>query len=186
MFLDKVISVTLGAIFLLMLACEDPAAERSEAVAETHTRTLLDDPVFWDYAASSNLLQVQMAELAAKQGSTEHIRNLAREAADYHKQTLQQLKALVKKQEHIKLPIGLEGADKTLVQDFTLLEGEEFDLRYREFVLSTHNAQLNRYEEALTKADDQLTRDWIMDLRSHLRSKINLITQPDSVVMAAQ
>lgn len=183
MLVDKLISLTLGAVFLLVLACEGPAVETGETVAETRTRTLIHDPAFWDYAASSNMLQVQVAELAATKGTTPQIRALAEDVAAYHKKALQQLKGLVANHKNIQLPDSLDGADKGLLQDMALLEGEAFDRRFREFVISTHHAQLDRYEEALVKADDQPTREWIMNLREHLREKINQISALDSVAL---
>ncbi|ARS36717.1 DUF4142 domain-containing protein [Pontibacter actiniarum] len=188
MLTDKVLTLTLGAIFLLMLACEGPAAETetAEAIPESRTRTLFDEPIFWDYAASSNMLQVELAKLAAEKGSTEKIRSIAREAAAFHEEALQRLTQLVGKQQRITLPDSLGGADKGLVQDMRLLEGEAFDLRYREFIISTHNAQLDRYEEALVKADDQQVRQWIMDLRKHLREEVNKLSELDSLGVAEE
>ncbi|GHA66990.1 DUF4142 domain-containing protein [Pontibacter akesuensis] len=183
MLLDRIIAFTLGTIFLLVLACDGPAAEKSEAIAETRTRTLLNDPAFWDYAASSNMLQVQVSELAVEKATNARTREFAQNVTTYHADALKQLENLVAGHDNIRLPDSLGGADQGLLQDMALLEGEAFDLRYREFVLSTHHAQLNRYEEALVKADDQKTREWIINLREHLREKINQISEPDSAAL---
>lgn len=186
MLTDKLISFILGVIFLLVLACEGPAAEKDTAdtVPETRTRTLLHEPAFWDYAASSNMLQVALGKLAEQKASSATLRGMAKDAVTYHAGALRQLQQLVSKQDNILLPDSLAGADQGLVQEMKLLEGEEFDLRYQEFIISTHNAQLDRYEEALVKADDQKIRDWIMDMRSHLRQEINAFSKLDSTGVA--
>lgn len=186
MLTDKLISFILGVIFLLVLACEGPAAEKdtADAVPETRTRTLLHEPAFWDYAASSNMLQVALGKLAEQKASSAKLRGMAKDAVTYHAGALRQLQQLVSKQDNILLPDSLAGADQGLVQEMKLLEGEEFDLRYQEFIISTHNAQLDRYEEALVKADDQKIRDWIMDMRSHLRQEINAFSKLDSTGVA--
>lgn len=186
MLTDKLISFILGVIFLLVLACEGPAAEKDTAdtVPETRTRTLLHEPAFWDYAASSNMLQVALGKLAEQKASSATLRGMAKDAVTYHAGALRQLQQLVSKQDNILLPDSLAGADQGLVQEMKLLKGEEFDLRYQEFIISTHNAQLDRYEEALVKADDQKIRDWIMDMRSHLRQEINAFSKLDSTGVA--
>ena len=146
------------------------------------SRSLQSDPAFWDYAASSNILQTEISRLAAEKGTTENIRNLGGQSADFHAQALERLRRLVAEHQRLQLPDSLGDADKGLVQEFRLLEGEEFDTRYRDFITSTHLAQLDRYEEALNKADDQETRDWLMGMRAHLREELDLLAQPDSVV----
>ena len=176
--------VPVSALFLL-LSCGGPSSE-GETNTITVAQTLQSDPAFWDYAASSNLLQTEISRMAVAKGGTEGIRNLGQQSADFHTQALERLRRLVAKNKRIQLPDSLGDADKGLVQEFVLLEGAEFDSRYRDFIVSTHLAQLDRYEEALSKADDQETRDWLMGMRAHLRDELDLLAQPDSVVVAEQ
>lgn len=183
MFADTSRIITFAAFFLLLQACSGPSSE-GEANTISVTKNLQHDPAFWDYAASSNILQTEISRLAVEKGATENIRNLGGQSADFHAHALERLRRLVAKHQRIQLPDSLGDADKGLVQEFILLEGEEFDTRYRDFIISTHLAQLDRYEEALSKADDQVTRDWLMGMRSHLREELDLLAQPDSVVVA--
>lgn len=185
MLADKLRLIPFYAAFLLLLACGKSSPE-GETNTITVAQSLQHDPAFWDYAASSNLLQTEISHMATEKGGTENIRNLGKRSADFHMQALERLRRLVAKNKRIQLPDSLGEADKGLVQEFMLLEGEEFDTRYRDFVVSTHLAQLDRYEEALSKADDQETRDWLMGMRAHLREELDLLAQPDSVVVAEQ
>ncbi|WP_276498749.1 DUF4142 domain-containing protein [Pontibacter litorisediminis] len=181
MFLDKIITFALAAIFLIALSCEGPASEESTAQEVPRKKTLQHEPAFWDYAASSNMLQVAVASVAAEQGAAAHTRSIAADALAFHRQALKRLQQLAQRHEHIQLPDSLGGADMGLVSEFKLLQGEELDTRFRDFVMSTHNAQLDRYEEALLKADDKETREWLMDMRAHLREEIHLMAAADSV-----
>ncbi|WP_161889850.1 DUF4142 domain-containing protein [Pontibacter russatus] len=185
MLADKLRLIPFYAAFLLLLACGKSSPE-GETNTITVAQSLQHDPAFWDYAASSNLLQTEISDMATEKGGTENIRNLGRRSADFHTQALERLRRLVAKNKRIQLPDSLGEADKGLVQEFMLLEGEEFDTRYRDFIVSTHLAQLDRYEEALSKADDQETRNWLMGMRAHLREELDLLAQPDSVVVAEQ
>ncbi len=180
MFIDKLLSIVLGISFLLMLACSESPSE-NETNTISVTRSLQQDPAFWDYAASSNMLQVELGRLAAKQGSAVKVKTLGQQAADFHSSALMNLKEVMAKEERIHLPDSLAGADKGLVKEFALLQGEAFDARYRSFVISSHRTQLDRYEEALSRADDQKTRDWLMDMRAHMRKTLDTLVQPDSV-----
>ncbi|GAA4434285.1 hypothetical protein GCM10023188_25060 [Pontibacter saemangeumensis] len=185
MFADKPRHIAVALLFLLLQACSGSSSE-GETTTIAVTQNLQDDPAFWDYAASSNLLQTEISQLAMKKGTDENVKRLGRQSAEFHRKALERLKVLVAKHAWIQLPDSLGDADKGLVQEFMLLEGEEFDARYRSFIISTHLAQLDRYEEALSKADNQATRDWLMGMRTHLKKEIDLLAHPDSVVVAEQ
>lgn len=180
MFIDKLLTTLFGVLFLLMLACDGPSSN-PEADTITVNRSIMYDPAFWDYAASSNMLQVEVGRLAAEKGSTEKVRALGQKAVDFHGNALERMQQIMADKEDIQLPDSLGGADRGLVQEFMLLEGEAFDTRYRDFVTSTHRTQLDRYEEALRRAENQKVRDWLMDMRAHMREELDELTHPDSV-----
>lgn len=180
MFTNKLLSTLLSASFVLVMACEGPSSNTESDIITVH-RSLQYDPAFWDYAASSNMLQIEISRLAVEKGSTEKIRALGRRAVDFHSNALTRMQQLMAKNEDIQLPDSLGSADRGLVQEFRLLEGEEFDTRYRDFITSVHRTQLDRYEEALRRADNQKIRDWLMDMRAHMRAELDELTLPDSV-----
>lgn len=183
MFLNKVLSVALSALFLLMLACDGPSSGTGaqQLTQRTKNRTLQDDPIFWDYAASSNMLQTEISRCAAEKSSSEKVKAMAGKAVDFHSRALRQLRKLVANQEHLQLPDSLSGADKRLVQEFNSLEGEEFNQRFRSFIISTHKSQLDRYEEALRRTEDQKTRQWLTNMRMHLLEELEQFMAQDSV-----
>ncbi|MCJ8165515.1 DUF4142 domain-containing protein [Pontibacter sp. E15-1] len=185
MFFDKLLSLAFGVLFLLMLACSGSPSE-NEADTISVTRSLQRDPAFWDYAASSNMLQAEIGRLATEKAASPKIKALGQQAADFHSQALVSLRKLVAGESNLQLPDSLGGADKGLVQEFMLLEGNEFDVRYRNFIISSHRTQLDRYEEAIGRADDQETRDWLMHMRAHMRKALDTLAQPDSVAMPVQ
>lgn len=181
MFIDKLLSLAVGLLFLLVLSCDGPAGEaETKAAALTTPRTLENEPAFWDYAASSNLLQTSIGQLAIERGDTQQVRALAEEAVGFHGNALMQLKKLANKYTLV-LPDSLTGADRDLVKEFEQLEGEEFNARYRAFVSSTHQMQLSHYEEALQKTEDQEIREWLKALLEHLRVEQAQLNAPDSL-----
>ncbi|MFD3001411.1 DUF4142 domain-containing protein [Pontibacter toksunensis] len=185
MFYDKLLTNLFGALFLLMLACDGPSSN-PEAKTITVNRSIMYDPAFWDYAASSNMLQAEISRLAIEKGSTENIRAFGQRAADFHGGALKRMQRLMDGNDGVQLPDSLGSADRGLVQEFQLLEGEAFDTRYRDFIASSHRTQLDRYEEALRRADDQKVRDLLMDMRAHMREELDKLAQPDSAAMPVE
>lgn len=184
MFIDKAVSLIFGIIFLFVLSCDGPSAEsvaENAAVVEKN-KPLQNDPVFWDYAASSNMLQTEVGELAAEKGGTDSIKALGEKTVSFHSKAMQQLRSLVSKYENIHLPDSLGSADKDLVQEFKLLEGEAFNTRYRDFIVNSHRMQLELYQEALSRAEDKKTRDWLRAMLMHLRKELETVASADSSV----
>ncbi|RDV15561.1 DUF4142 domain-containing protein [Pontibacter diazotrophicus] len=181
----KLSTILFGALFPLMMACDRPSSN-PEADTITVNRSIMYDPAFWDYAASSNMLQVEISRLAVEKGTTEKTRALGQRAVDFHGNALERMKKLMADKEKIQLPDSLGGADRGLVQEFQLLEGEEFDTRYRDFIASSHRTQIDRYEEALLRAENQKIRDLLMDMRAHMRDELDRLAVPDSVVLSEE
>ncbi|MEJ8801160.1 DUF4142 domain-containing protein [Pontibacter sp. H249] len=181
MFTDKLFALAVGILFLFILSCDGPISNEAEnTVALTTQKTLKNSPAFWDYAASSNMLQVEMGQLAIERGD-ENLKNMAEKAIGFHSASLNKLKSIARKHTGIYLPDSLSGADKGLVDEFELLEGEEFDARYRAFILNSHQLQLSRYQEALPQADDEETKAWINSILTHLQQELNSFEQADSL-----
>ncbi|WP_299822432.1 DUF4142 domain-containing protein [uncultured Pontibacter sp.] len=182
MFIDKLLSLAIGLLFLLVLSCDGPTKETdTKAPALTSQQTLANNPVFWDYAASSNMLQAEISRLAIEKGNSEQVVALAEKAASFHSNALQQLEAIASQHATIHLPDSLTGADSELVKEFEQLDVAEFNVRYRSFINSTHRAQLSRYDEALRKAKDKETREWLMALLSHLHEELEQLNNMDTL-----
>ena len=172
MFIEKLFALIIGLLFLFVLACDGPSGSAEhKTVTLTSQRTLKSSPAFWDYAASSNMLQVEIGQLAIERGD-ESVKVMAEKAVGFHSQALKQLKAIARKHMGIQLPDSLSGADSNLIKEFELLEGEKFNARYKAFISNSHQLQLSRYQEALQKADDQETREWLDALVRHLHEEL--------------
>ncbi|WP_347157294.1 DUF4142 domain-containing protein [Pontibacter chitinilyticus] len=178
---NKLLTYTCGVLLLCLFSCHEATDYEAEATVISETRTLKDDPAFWDYAASSNMLQTALGQLAIEKGTTEQVRQLGEQSVKFHVRALKRLRALMRKQKRIQLPDSLGGADQGLVKEFQALEGTAFDEQYRTFLITSHTTQLERYQEAVGKADDQRTQAWLLDMENHLRKQLQqLATPPDT------
>ncbi|MBC5992764.1 DUF4142 domain-containing protein [Pontibacter cellulosilyticus] len=182
MFIDKLLSLAVGLLFLLVLSCDGPSSKSGNEInALASEPTLADDAVFWDYAASSNLLQAEIGQLAKEKSTAPPIKLLAEEAVQFHISALQELRKLSKKHASVQLPDSLATADSDLVKELEQLEGEEFDTRYRAFINSTHQTQLTRYEEALQKTEVPELRNWLRNMLAHLHEELQQHSLLDSL-----
>jgi putative membrane protein len=105
---------------------------------------------------------------------------------NFHAKALQKLKALVAGHRFIHLPDSLGGADQGLLKELQELEGADFDEGYLTFIEDTHRMQLQRYEEAMGKAQDQPTRDWLLMMEDHLRAQLNQAVAADSTAILVE
>jgi putative membrane protein len=186
MFIDKLLSLIVGLLFLMVLSCDGPSGNSAnKTITLESKRTLKNNPAFWDYAASSNILQTEIGQLMIEKGEPQTLQLLAEKSVSFHSEALEELKEIVSQYKSIQIPDSLIGADKDLVKEFELLKGEELETRYKAFINSTHKSQLTRYEEALRKADDKKTRDWLIKMIAHLHEKLDQINATDSIQQKA-
>ncbi|MCC9137129.1 DUF4142 domain-containing protein [Pontibacter silvestris] len=180
MMYHKQLTSAFGAILLLMLAvaCSGPSEKQSTSGEEPPASTA--NLAFWDYAASTNMLQAQLGQIASEKAQSKPLRKIGEEEEDFNNKALQKLKRLVRKQPHIQLPDSLGGADQEIVYEFRSLQDTEFNSRYRSFLVSSHESQLAWYEDALRDFKDPALRRWVYGMQEHLREQLQEIAKTDS------
>ncbi|MBC5774251.1 DUF4142 domain-containing protein [Pontibacter sp. KCTC 32443] len=181
MFTDKLFILALAAISLLLPACDSRTTE-SETTEVTYTLEKQEpSAMFWDYAASTSMLQTELSKLAKQKSEDTQVLALADSALLQHTKALRKLQRISGKYEYVQLPDSLTGADKTIVKDFKALEGEEFETRYLEYLENSISAQLNRYQETLNETEDPALRSWLNNMKAHLRSQLQLYAAADTL-----
>ncbi|MHC2991573.1 hypothetical protein OB13_08250 [Pontibacter sp. HJ8] len=176
MLIDKLLTLAFGSIFLLLLACSDAPETLNQHTTETPppVTNLSASTAFLDYAASTNLLQIELARLAIERAQSEEVKVMGEHALKYHTHALNKLRATVGEAQRAHLPDSLGTADQGIVREFTSLPAAEFDSRYRDYIISSHSSQLERFQEELLKVEEKKTRKWIMEVEEHLRERIQL------------
>ncbi|MBB6609935.1 DUF4142 domain-containing protein [Pontibacter sp. Tf4] len=174
--MHKITSLVLVTIALACTAC-------NSRTTDTETRELTyqldrNEPsaMFWDYAASTSLLQKELGALAKQKTSDPRITALADSMLYIHTNALHRLVHIAKKYKHVQLPDSLTGADSTTVEDFKQLEGEEFTARYLEYLEQSSTTQLERYNETLSETEDPALRSWLNTMRARLSSQLQAYT----------
>jgi putative membrane protein len=181
MFINKIIAIALGSVFLFFLACDNRTTE-SETTEVTYTLDKHEpSAMFWDYAASTSMLQKELGKLATEKAEDSLIQTYADSALLIHSKALLSLRNLAGKYKNIQLPDSLTGSDKEMVEEFKALQGEDFESRYVEYLTLTHKAQLNRYQETLSETDDPSLRQWLTNMRTRLSNQLQFYAEADSV-----
>jgi putative membrane protein len=182
MFINKLIPFALGLILLFLPACDNRRTTQSDTTEVTYTLDRHEpSPMFWDYAASTSMLQTELSKLASEKSQDSMILTFADSALVIHSKALTRLRRIAEKYKHIQLPDSLTGSDKEMVEEFKLLEGKEFEKRYLEYLMLNHKAQLNRYQETLNETEDPALRQWLNTMRTRLRSQLQFYAEADTV-----
>lgn len=180
---DKLLTILFGLIFLLMIACSDSpesATQQTAAIAPAMKENR-SKAAFLDYAASTNMLQLELARVAIERGQSEEVRKLGEEALEFHANALDSLRLAVGDADRESLPDSLGAADRAIVEEFRNLPAAEFDARYRQYLLSAHTAQLERYEEVLLKTEEENIRNWITQVQEQLQERVQVTAKADTV-----
>lgn len=181
MIIDRITTVALGSIFLFAPACDDRNT-KSETNEITYTLDKREpSAMFWDYAASTSMLQTELAQLAAEKSINPGVRTFADSALLIHSKALRRLRNIAGKYKHMQLPDSLTGSDKAMIEEFKELQGEDFDSRYLEYLTLTHKAQLNRYQETLSETEDPALRLWLNNMKTRLNRQLQFYATTDSV-----
>ncbi|NDK57196.1 DUF4142 domain-containing protein [Pontibacter fetidus] len=181
MFTDKIRAIALGSVLLLLPACENRTSDYKTTeityTLDRHEPSLM----FWDYAASTSMLQQQLGKLAIQKTTDSLIHTYADSALLIHSKALQRLRIIAGKYKRVQLPDSLTGSDKEMVEEFEALQGEDFESRYLEYITLTHKAQLSRYRETMHETDDPSLRQWLTTMQARISNQLQLYAQADSV-----
>ena len=183
MLTDKLMIILFGLIFLLMIACSDssePVNQQTAAIAPP-LKENRSKAAFLDYAASTNMLQIELARLAMERGQSEEVRKIGKQALEFHAGALDSLRLALGAADYGSLPDSLGAADRAIVEEFRNVPAAEFDARYRQYLISAHTAQLERYQEVLLKTEEETIRNWIRQVQEQLRERVQVTAKADTV-----
>lgn len=182
MLTDKLLSIAFGLLFLLTIACGDTVeTEKSEAVTPPVVKEMSRSAAFVDYAASTNMLQAELARLAIKQGQSEEVKDMGTQMLAFYEEALADLRKVAKAEGlHSSLPDSLGTADLETIEEFRKLPAAEFDEHYRQYVNSSHKSQQDHYQEMLVRTEEEEIRKWISEMQLQLQARRKLSLEYDS------
>jgi putative membrane protein len=185
MLTDKLLTLAFGLLFLLTIACGDTVeTEKSDAVSPPVVKEMSRSAAFVDYAASTNMLQAELARLAIEQGQSEQVRAMAAQMLAFYEDALASLRQVATAEGlHSSLPDSLGSADQAIIAEFRKLPAAEFDGRYRQYINSSYKSQQEHYQQMLERTEEEEIRKWISEMKLQLQARRQLIARHDSAAL---
>lgn len=171
------LSITLFLATLAILpSCTNTKREDTKEVAEEHNEAKFDnakedDAQFLVTAAEINLEEINLGQLAQKNGMIPEVSKLGKMMETEHNKALDELKTLAAKKQ-VTLPSTITDNGLDANSKLTKKTGKDFDKEYCAMMVDGHKKAIDKFEKASTSASDQDIRTWaagmLPTLRMHL------------------
>ena len=112
-----------------------------------------DDAEFAVKAADGGMLEVQMGELAQKNGANAQVKSFAKMMVDDHTKANNELKALAA-QKNITLPAALSNDNQKMYNDMMAMKGADFDKHYVDHMVDDHEDDVEMFRKTSMNAAD--------------------------------
>jgi putative membrane protein len=143
------------------------------AWAQSNTMAKPDaaDHIFMDNAARANMAEIQMGQLAEKNGQSQEVKNFGKRMVTDHTAADNNLKQVAEKQ-GVTLPSNLSSTDKAALERLDKLHGEAFDKAYMHDMVRDHEHDVAAFRRDEKNIKDAQLKDWVINtlptLESHL------------------
>ena len=108
----------------------------------------LHEKEFMRMAAGGNLAEVQMAQLALKNGESAQVKEFAQKMIDDHGKANEQLETIAQNKGLLNFKPEMSSADKALYAQMGTMKGTAFDTAYIKHAVADHETDLKDYEKA--------------------------------------
>ena len=130
------------------------AQSSSQATTDaSKTQVAAEDMQFMKDAAQSGIAEVKMGELAASNGESQPVKDLAKKLVTDHTKANEELKQLATKKS-VMLPDAVTEQQKTMLQHLASLKGREFDTAFKQHAVENHQKSVDKFKTASEKAKD--------------------------------
>lgn len=155
--------LALASLFAICLTMPAFAADKGLAKA---------DKAFVKNAANGGMMEVQMGQLAAKNASSQEVKDFGQMMVTDHGKANDELKSLAAAKE-LKLPTELKGMQKAKVDKLAKETGAEFDKKYMKAMVKDHKKDVEKFRKATKDVKDPEINAWaaktLPTLEKHLQ-----------------
>ena len=167
-----------GAAFvpLLLLGCAQTqrAADTTLAAARAQVNPTLStsDAAFMTTATRGGMAEVQLGQLAQRNGSSAAVKRFGERMVDDHGRSNQEMMALARRKE-ITPPSSIGAEHQQTYDDLAKLRGGAFDRAYAQAMVKDHQEDLRVYQEEAANGTDPDVKAFaarhVSILQEHLR-----------------
>jgi putative membrane protein len=105
------------------------------------------DQRFVDEAARGGMMEVEMGQLAQKNGSSDQVRQFGKQMVTDHTRLNDELGNVAKK-DGFQVPTDLGAKQRAEIQSLSKLSGKEFDSKYTQLMVKDHTNDLAAFKKA--------------------------------------
>lgn len=125
---------------------------------------------FVENLSSSNIQQIEMAQLAQQNAQSQDVKDFADKIANEHRQAQESLSYLLQ-DENIQVREEMKDDQRDDLESLREKTGQEFDTEYLDKIIDSHENQADMLENVRDEAQDQELFNWaeerLIELRKH-------------------
>jgi len=171
------LNVLLAASLFTAVACNENKKEDSTEVAEDQNEAkfderMEDDTEFAVAAADGGMLEVQLGELAQRNGMSSTVKDFGKMMVDDHSKANDELKSMAQAK-NITLPTSLSSDKQDTYDDLAKKTGKEFDQAYADLMVKDHKKDIDEFKEEAEDGKNADLKSWaagkVPTLEMHLQ-----------------
>jgi len=143
----------------LTIVYEANAYKKRKKTNDTKLENKKDDATYVVNASDDGMFEVQAAELAKTNASSQQVKDLASMMATDHAKANAELKATAAKKS-ITVPAKLGANNQKKFDKLTKLKGAEFDKEYAEMMVTAHKNAIDLFQKEADNGSDGELKAW--------------------------
>jgi putative membrane protein len=140
--------------------------------AKFETRTEEKDAQFLVDAATINMEEVKLGQIAATNARLKEVKDLAAMMVEEHQKAYDQVSALAAKKQ-VTIPTAMPDKQKEEADKLSGKMGKDFDKDYCDKMVDGHKDAITKFEKASTDAADADIRNWATEMLPALRKHLD-------------
>ena len=179
------ITLTLGSVLLLGLACPAMAQGQDTSASQTSTSTTSTsstsrkgskDAMFIREAAAGNLAEIKMGRIGLDKASSPEVKQFAQRLVDDHTKANDQLSTLAQ-QKQVTLPTEPMAKEQKKATQLQSLSGAAFDKAWTNDMVMDHKKDVAKYAKESTQAKDTDVRQYASTTLPVLKTHLQMAEQ---------
>jgi len=162
---------------LAVTSCNNNKAEDPKDVAEEINDDKIDDRKsekdadFLVEAASINMGEIKLGELAQQKGILKDVKDMGAMMVKEHNAALNDLKSLAANKS-VTLPAAITEENQEDYDKLNKKSGADFDKEYADMMVKGHKDAIDKFEKAASDAEDGDIRNWAASMLPALRAHL--------------
>jgi putative membrane protein len=160
---------------MLNIACEpqrtDDPVDRAQDISEERTHHEDQTIDVLTEAASYNMLNMELAQIAQERAVSPETKSFAQELAKEHSDVKSDLEGLAQRKQ-IELPAGMSDDHRDKIENVTEKTGLDFDKEFVDEVISTHRDKIDDFESLSRDSEDPEIREFAINMLPKLRMQL--------------